>query len=221
MPKKKRAPETPPSSTRVPNGMVAAEDAPPAPNDHSPSTPDVGIPHYPSTPPELIDGGAVPLPTPTHAAEAETRHAADGDPFDAAIADRAAGRFSEPAVGREAPRGHPAAGFASRVEKQPDPFAEYRISLTREDGGPAMRLFRNRFQNLAAIRFDEKPSAPVRAQLQAGGFSWRQQDRVWVKPLGPRPGEEHRRALELFEGLADQIRAENRMPPIEKGGPAV
>ncbi len=117
--------------------------------------------------------------------------------------------------------GHLVTGFTSRVEKQPDPFAEYRISLTRDDGGPAMRLYRNRHSNLMAIGFDEKPSDQIRAQLHQSGFAWRQQDRVWVKPLGQRPREEHIRTRELFEELANQIRAENSLPPIEKVGIAI
>jgi hypothetical protein len=182
-----------------------------------------------------------PAAAPRDTPPAATRPATQPDPdvFDQAIAARHAGQFEtappadpsaaesttpvEPPPPAEpvAPREHPLPAFTARAEKQPDPFAEYRISLTRDDTGPAMRLYRNRYLNLAAIRFDEKPSDPIRTQLQQGGFSWKQQDRVWVKPLGSRPGEEHRRVRELFEELADQIRAENGMPPIRKGGLAV
>lgn len=107
-------------------------------------------------------------------------------------------------------------GGVTRAQAQPNPFGEQIISLTNTNEGPKMRLYRERAQwgHMAAIQFDEKPDEDIRRKLKDGGFQWNQNDGVWKHSLGEHPGVEHRKAQELFEEIANDIRRGNGLEPI-------
>lgn len=102
----------------------------------------------------------------------------------------------------------PPATFVA-LAKRPDPFGEWAIALTGEKDGPKARLYRNqRFQHMA-IRFDEKPDEDIRHRLREAGWTWRGQEGAWTRQLGERPGDAHRQARALFEGIANDVRRAN------------
>ncbi|OWK40966.1 hypothetical protein FRUB_04858 [Fimbriiglobus ruber] len=88
------------------------------------------------------------------------------------------------------------------------------INLSGDHEGPKARLSRSqRFRQLA-IQFDEKPDEGIRQRLREDGWTWRVPDGAWTKQLGDRPAETHRRAQELFEGIANDIRHANGLAPV-------
>lgn len=115
----------------------------------------------------------------------------------------------------------------TRALVQPNPFAENTISLTNDNDGPKMRLYRDRrnpqiglYENAMVIQFDEKPEEEARQKLRDNGWQWKQADAVWRKPLGENPGVEHRKAQELFEQIANDIRQGNGLEPVVSIGNA-
>jgi hypothetical protein len=116
--------------------------------------------------------------------------------------------------------GQPKDGL-TRAQQQPNPFPEYLVALTDAPDGPTIRLWRevqSRDTHYAAIEFPTKPGDGVRQQLKDAGFSWSQADGVWKLYLREPRGVEHRRAQEVFESVANELRAENGCPPLTAAG---
>jgi hypothetical protein len=107
----------------------------------------------------------------------------------------------------------PEAGFASRITR-PDPFDEITIALSNSNDAPKMRLYRSKTFQQMAMQFDEKPDEAVRLRLREEGWTWRTADGVWTRQFGERPGETHRKAQELFESIASDIRQANGLEPV-------
>ena len=113
----------------------------------------------------------------------------------------------------------------AELEKQPErpPFnpisMQQTISLTDDNDGPKMRLFRNHRMNQAAITFDEKPPPAVIQQLHDANFRWRGAEKAWTKQLDAQAKwRTQMDAEKLFTDLGNQIREGNGLEPSRTVG---
>ena len=107
----------------------------------------------------------------------------------------------------------PASGFTSKLSP-PDPFGATCVALTDSNNGPKIRLYRSQKFHQMAITFDEKPDEHIRQRLRDYGWTWRGAENAWTKQLDERPSETHRKAEELFESIANEIRQANGREPV-------
>ena len=113
-----------------------------------------------------------------------------------------------------------AADVAPEKEKPIDPRSLASISLAADaNGGPMVRLWRNRRKGVMAVLFDEKPEARFTEVLKEAGFRWQPQDRAWELSMDPdRPWAAAVDAERAFYAVGNAIRQAAGLEPVQGVG---
>jgi hypothetical protein len=107
----------------------------------------------------------------------------------------------------------------------PDVRESKSVKLGPDKDSPRLRLLRSFRFNQMQISSDEELPQAQRDKLNAAGWTERSDEGIWTKQLPPRArdGEEPKSAwptvLEaerLFHDVANAIRADNKMPPVDQ-----
>jgi hypothetical protein len=112
-----------------------------------------------------------------------------------------------------------------KAARLPDVRESKSVNLGPDKNSPRLRLLRSYRFNQMQISSDEGLPQAQRDQLNAAGWTERSDEGIWTKQLPPRAreGEEPRSAwptvLEaerLFHDIANAIRADRKMPPVDQ-----
>jgi hypothetical protein len=112
-----------------------------------------------------------------------------------------------------------------KASRLPDVRESKSVNLGPDKDSPRLRLLRSSRFNQMQIGSDEELPQAQRDKLNAAGWTERAEEGIWTKQLPPRAreGEEPKSAwptvLEaerLFHDIANAIRADRKMPPVDQ-----